>query len=378
MHICFLCNEYPPGPHGGIGSLVQTLGRALVRRGHKVSVVGVYPPERAGEEFDEGVHVVRLPHSRIKGTGFVVNGIRIRKALVRIHRNLPIDLIEGPELSLAFLPKQFLSPKIIRMNGGHHFFSVTLGHKPRLWRSWLERRSFARADALCAASRFVAETTSRLLGLEGQPIEIIPNPVDTERFRPHPEITPIPGRIIFVGTLCEKKGIRQLVQAMPEIVRHVPYAHLIAVGRDSRDPRTGLSYLAMLRRIILSEIQDNITFTGPIPNEQLPELLATAEVLVYPSHIEALPVAWLEGMAMGKPVVASKTGPGPEVIEDMKSGLLCDPFSPDSIAEKVIMLLRDPDLRQYLGGNARLRAVEQFSVQVLVTRNELFYKQCLQ
>lgn len=378
MHICFLCNEYPPGNHGGVGSFTQTLGRALVKCGHKVTVVGVYPPERAGEENDNGVRVVRLPHSLIRGTGFLINGMRIRHALTQIHKNSPIDVIEGPELSMALLPREFFAPKIIRMHGGHHFFSVTLGQKPRFWRGWLERRSFARANALCAVSRFVAETTRRLLRLGNQPIEILPNPVDTEFFRPRPDITPVPGRIVFVGTLCEKKGIRQLVQAMPEIVRHVPQAHLIAVGRDWRDPRNGSSYLEVLQRNIAPEVRERITFTGPILREQLPDLLATAEVCVYPSHMEALPVAWLEGMAMGKPIVASKTGPGPEVVEDMKSGLLCDPYDPDSIAEKVITILHDPDLRQYLGQNARLRAVEHFSVQVLVNRNVAFYRRCLQ
>lgn len=378
MHICFLCNEYPPGNHGGVGSFTQTLGRALVKRGHKVTVIGVYPAERAGEEDDEGVHVVRLPHSRVKGTGFLVNGMRIRHALSRIHTNSPIDVIEGPELSLAPLPRDFFARRIIRMQGGHHFFSITLGQKPRLWRSWLERRSFARADAFCAVSRFVAETTRRFLGLGNLPIEILPNPVDTELFHPRPDITPVPGRIVFVGTLCEKKGIRQLVQAMHEIVRCVPQAHLIAVGRDWRDPRNGSSYLEALRLTIAPEVRERIAFPGPMPREQLPELLATAEVCVYPSHMEALGIVCLEGMAMGKPIVASKTGPGPEVIEDMESGLLCNPFDPRSIAGKVITILCDPNLRQYLGQNARLRAVEQFSVQVLVNRNVAFYRRWLQ
>src|SRR5262249_39816070 len=156
--------------------------------------------------------------------------------------------IEGPENAFALLNGSTPGRKVIRMNGGHHFFSTTLGKKPSPWRAWLEKRSFGRADQLCAASRYVAHVTSNLLKLQGKPIEIIPNPVDTEVFRPMPEIQVVPGLIVFVGTLCEKKGIRQLVQAMPEIISAVPNARLMAFGRDSLDPVTRGSYRESLIR----------------------------------------------------------------------------------------------------------------------------------
>jgi glycosyltransferase involved in cell wall biosynthesis len=83
-------------------------------------------------------------------------------------------------------------------------------------------------------------------------------------------------------------------------------------------------------------------------------------------------------MASGKAVVTSQTGPGPELIEDGVSGLLCDPHSPASIADKVIRLLKDASLRRRLGSQARLRVVQQFSTGALVERNEAFYSRCVQ
>ncbi len=376
MHICFLCHEYPPGPHGGVGSFTQTLARALVNRGHGATVVGVCPPERAGIEEDQGVAVVRLPRSRIPRTGFVVNGWRVRRALRRIHRDTPIDLIEGPELSLAVLSRSFSAAKVIRMNGGHHFFAVTLGKRPAPWRSWQERRSFRTADHVCAVSRFVAETTRQLLELGNRPIEILPNPVDTSVFRSRPEIPEEAGLIVFVGTVCEKKGIRQLIQAMPAIAQAAPEAHLLVVGRDWRDRESGRSFTEYLRGLIPADLQERIVFQGAVEHDRLWQLLARAAVCVYPSHMEALPVAWLEAMAMGKAVVASNTGPGPEVIEDGVSGLLCNPHHPEAIAEKVIQLLKAPELRRRLGAAARQRAVEHFPVDVLVGRNLDFYRRC--
>jgi glycosyltransferase involved in cell wall biosynthesis len=339
-----------------------------------VTVVGSYVREGRVVEDDEGVRVIRLPVIPIRGVGLVQGGWRLRRELTAVHREAPIDVLEGPETSLGALPRTFPAVRIIRMHGGHHFFRHAAGMRPAAGRGWLERRSFERADELCAVSRFVAESTRGLLRLADRPITILPNPVDTETFRPNPEIREEPGLIVFVGTLCEKKGVRQLVEAMPEVARSAPHARLCLVGRDWVDRETGRRYTEMLGESIAEEVRDRIEFVGIVDNLSLPGLLARAEVLVYPSHMEAMPLTWLEGLSMGKPVVASRTGPGPEVVEDGVSGLLCNPHDPASIAEKITVLLADARLRLSLGRAARERVVGLFSVGALVERNEAFYR----
>jgi glycosyltransferase involved in cell wall biosynthesis len=89
--------------------------------------------------------------------------------------------------------------------------------------------------------------------------------------------------------------------------------------------------------------------------------------------MEAMPIAWLEGLATGKAVVASQTGPGPEVIDDGVTGVLCEPHDPDSIAARVISLLRDAPARRRLGAAARRMAVERYSLEMLVKRNLDYY-----
>jgi glycosyltransferase involved in cell wall biosynthesis len=319
---------------------------------------------------------VRLAHTRLRGAGFLMNGRRLRGALRALHSECPIDILDGPEASFALVPQEFAGRKVIRMHGGHRFFSVTLGRKPRPWRSWIERRSFNHATDLCAVSRFVADTTSQLLGLHRRPIEVLPNPVDVARFRPASSAAEEQGLIVFVGTMCEKKGVRQLLQAMPQIVAAVPSARLMMVGRDTLDPATG-SFVARLRGLMDEQLRDRVVFRGPVPNAELPNVLARASVCAYPSHMEALPLAWLEGMAMGKAVVASQTGPGSEVIESRVSGLLCNPHDPSSIASSIITLLDSKGLRRSMGDAARARVLERFSADVLIPRNEAFYRQCL-
>jgi glycosyltransferase involved in cell wall biosynthesis len=94
--------------------------------------------------------------------------------------------------------------------------------------------------------------------------------------------------------------------------------------------------------------------------------------------MEAMPLAWLEAMACGKAVVASKTGPGPEIIEDGVSGLLCDPYDPKDIADKILTILKDPDLAARLGRNARKRVEEHFSPEVIIPKNIAFYEECIE
>jgi glycosyltransferase involved in cell wall biosynthesis len=289
-----------------------------------------------------------------------------------------ISVVEGPENALALMGPSTPGHKIIRLNGGHHFFSITLGKRPRAWRAWLEKRSFARAEHLCAVSRYVATTTLELLKLGDTPIEILPNPVDTDFFRPMPEIPVVPGLIVFAGTLCEKKGIRQLLQAMPEIIAAVPNAHLAAYGRDSVGPGTGGSYRESLQRELKPVSRDSVKFMAHANHASLPSKLAQAQVLVYPSHMEAQGIVVLEGMAVGRPVVVSKTGPGPEAIEDGVCGLLCDPHDPHAIAEAVIRVLRDRALASRLGAAARERALRDSAVDKLVVKNEEFYCRCLE
>src|SRR6266540_3904179 len=118
-----------------------------------------------------------------------------------------------------------------------------------------------------------------------------------------------------------------------------------------------------------ASLNERIVFRGAVANRVLPDILATAAVCVYPSHMEACPFAWLEGMAMGKAIVASKTGPGPEILDDGVSGMLCDTHDPQSIADGVIALLKDAGRCNRLGSAAHGRATEHFSIESVVQRN---------
>ena len=155
MHVCYLCSEYPPAPHGGIGSFTQTMAHALVERGHYVSVVGAYPPRYAGAEVDEGARIVRLSRAGPLLLRFPLNRIRLARELRRIDRARPIDIIEGGELEMCAIHRSAPGVKLVRMHGGPNFFA--LDGRPGVVRDLKERWAYHVADHLCAVSHSVAE-----------------------------------------------------------------------------------------------------------------------------------------------------------------------------------------------------------------------------
>jgi glycosyltransferase involved in cell wall biosynthesis len=375
MHICFLCNEYPPGKHGGVGTMTQTLGRALISSGQSVSVVGLYRQKKLTEENDLGVKVYRVPAARIPYTGFIINGMRIRKILNNIQEKYPVDVLDGPEQSFFLISKKYPAKKVIRLHGGHHFFTIVLGEKTNFWKGWVENKSFSKADFLCAVSQYVAERTCEFLHLNQQ-LTIIRNPVNSEFFSTS-QTSIDENEIAFFGTVCEKKGIRQLIQALPKVLTTNPKVRLLVIGRDQFDRKLKKSFTDYIMSEMSEEVLSHVTFLGAVKHDELPAILERTAICVFPSHMEAMPIAWLEGMSMGKAVIVSKTGPGPEIIEDGLNGLLCDPFDPESIAEKIILILNNTDMRKKLGENARKKVLQEFSIDVLVKKNLDFYENCL-
>src|SRR5690349_10350345 len=136
MHICFLCNEYPPAIHGGIGSFTQSLARELVKHGHQATAIGLYPIPSEVSETDHGVFVLRLPQGAIPALRIAANYLRLQAAIRRLHRQSRIDLLEGSERSFFLVSPRLPMPRNIRMHGGHVFSKFILGQTPDRQKVW--------------------------------------------------------------------------------------------------------------------------------------------------------------------------------------------------------------------------------------------------
>ncbi len=374
MQICFLSSEYPLWKSGGVGSFIQTLGINLVEKGCEVTVVGI--GEKNEEEVleDKGVKIYRLPKPNITKLRFVVNFYRIRKKLKQIHLNNPIDILETAELGQAFIPSKTPFLKVIRMHGGHHYFAKSESRKVSAWRGFQEKRSFKNADYLIGVSKFVADETVKLLNLGKRKVKIIYNPVDLEVFKRNEAIEVVKGQLLFIGTVCEKKGIHKLIEATKLLLDQGLGLQLKIVGRDWINPKTNQSYIQYLKSSIPERYKRNIEFIGPVPHSEVSKWLNESEIIVLPSFMEAMPIAWLEVLAMGKPLIASQTGPGPEVVENEVTGLLCDPYNPKDIASRIKILLNDSEKCKSMGRAAREYAIKNYNIEILMDENYQYYK----
>lgn len=380
MHICFLTNEYPKEgfPHGGIGSFVKTLAVALVKQGIKVTVVGMNYTPNVENETVNGVTIYRLQKSTVKGLAWFYNSKAINERVKSIHTLDPIDIVETSELGLAFINKMKDIKYIIRLHGGHHFFAEGENRGVNKWKGFQEKRSFKKADAFIAVSHYVKNHTENYLSYRNKIVAYINYPIDTELFRPM-QGQEVARRIVFAGTVCEKKGVRQLIQAFPLVKKQFPQATLEIYGRDWFYP-DGNSYMEMLKKKELPQLGamlQDVHFHGPIAYNEIPLKYAQAEVCVFPSHMETQGLVAPEAMAMEKAVVFTKVGPGPETIVDYETGLLCDPHNPKDIADKIEWFFLNQEKREAVEKKASKFVIKKYGLDTIVDQNRVFFESIL-
>lgn len=376
MNICFLCHEYPPVRHGGIGALVRTLAHGLARAGHEVRVLGVVPLESEAPEYEEDRDVRVWRFRRPLGTpGWLAARWFLARTAMRWAQRGEIHLLDAPDYQgwVAGWPRM-AAPVVARLSGSASYFAVEMGARPPAVPMWIERSALERADFVCSSSAYTAGRTRSLFRLDSAEIVVLYNPVDVppalpERPRSSPDV-------VFSGTLAEKKGIRQLIRAWPAVAATCPGAKLHVYGKDGR-ASPGESMAAALRRE-LDGATGTVEFHGHVSQEVLFAALEAARAAVFPSYAEAFAVAPLEAMAHGCPTLYTRRGSGPELIRDGIDGLLVDPDDVAGIAAALKDVLTDSELAERLGRAGHRRVCQEFSSGVIVRKNEEYFAECLE
>ena len=381
MHLCLITHEYPKSgfAHGGIGSFIKTFAPKLVAQGVIVTVVGLSYDYQEDYEEDQGVRIYRLGYKNIKRMEWYHGMKAMNKKIAEIHKENPINIIESAELELAFLTKLPGIKYVIRLHGGHHFFSESEHRKIDFWKGFQEKLSFKKADAFIAVSHYVKMHTENYLSYNRKPVVSINNLIDVDFFKP---ITRKINQfsIVFIGTVCEKKGVRQLIQSFPIVKEKFPDATLEIYGRDWLFPN-GKSYIEMLQETEISKLGSSaidIHFHGRVNYEYIPEIYAQAQVCVFPSHMETQGLVAPEAMAMEKLVIFTNQGPGPETITNLENGLLCNPFIPEDIANQIIWVFSNEEKVAVICKKARQSVLEKYSAALIVQKNIDFYTKLIQ
>lgn len=375
MRICFLCSEYPPVPHGGIGSVTQTLGRALAAHGDEVKVVGIYAPGEADSapQFDQGVEVWRLPRPSSR-LGWMAARYRVFRQVTSWASRGLIDLVECPDWEgwTACWPRLSV-PIVARLHGSSSYFSAELGLHRRASVFWLERAALRRADFWCSVSRYTARKTAELFQAPASPTAVIYNSVEIpEESESNPRD---PNDVVFSGTLTAKKGVYPLVRAWARVHQSHPAARLHLYGKDTTRPG-GPSERSALLEELPPPVRPSVVFHGHQPREQLLQHLRRARLAVFPSFAEAFAMAPLEAMAQACPTIYSTLGSGPELIDDGVDGILVDPAHPPALAAAIGRLLDDPAFAARLGEAGRAKVLRRFSTGAILQSNLQFYEEC--
>ena len=373
MNICFVCNEYPPGAHGGLGTFTRVLGRALVRAGHGVRVTGYYPASYGGQahERDEGVDVWR--HTEPAGRlGWIAARHAVYRQVARWARAGEVDVVEvadwfGPAAGWPRLPV----PVVARLNGSATFFAGELNRTVGRMAFALERASLRRVDDWSSASAFTAERTRALFRLHKPPATVLYNPVEPPDAPAQPVVRSA-ARVVFTGTLTAKKGVVSLIRAWPAVVAAVPAAELHLYGKDAAADGGG-SMREYLSGLLAASGAGGVTFHGHVSRDVLFAALQQARAAVFPSYAEAFGIAPFEAMVRGCPTIYTTREPGPELVRDGIDGLLVDPDDPEAIAAAILRLLRSDELAAGLGEQGRRRVLERYSSTVMLPQNEAFF-----
>jgi len=372
LHIGFLTSEYPPLNSGGIGTSISNLGRALVKQGHRVSVLGW---GKKTEFNDQGVEVRFLPSSTIPKMGWFLNRFAVAREINRMVREEHLDILEVPDWCGLSAGMRINCPVVIRCHGSDSYFGKLQSYKPR-WSVFIaEKWALQSADAITSVSQFTANLTQSIFCLKS-PIEIIPNGIDPNQYPVTPgEVEE--GLILYFGSIVRKKGVLDLAKIFSMTIERLPQARLLIVGRDTVDKITGQSTWRLMKSAMTEQALIHTQYIGPQPHNQIQKWINKSTVCVFPSYAEAFPVSWLEAMASGKALVASEIGWGPEVIQDGVSGLLINPVNHDEFANAIIRLLTHRAYRDQLGIAARLRVEELFSSDRVAAKNIEWYQKVI-
>jgi len=377
MHIGYLTPEYPhklTGATGGLGTSIKNLTTQLINNGVKVSVF-IYGQKNNKTFLEDGINFHLIEQKNYNFLGWYLYRKKIQQYLNSYICSDKIDLIEAPDWTgiTAFI--KLKCPIIIRMNGSDGYFCHLEGRKQKWKNRFFEKRALNSADALISVSAFTAEKTKDVFQLKKR-IEVIPNSINAKKF----SATGIPvvkNRLLYFGTVIRKKGVLELALIYNEILKQKSEVELLMIGKDVTDVFEHRSTLKIFKERLSPVALKGFKYLSEVSYEEVKNFIATAEVITLPSFAEALPMTWLEAMAMEKVIVTSNIGWAKEIIDNGKNGYYENPNNHKSYAALIIKLLDNPVELKIIGQEARKRILTNFSSEVVVKKNISFYNSLL-
>lgn len=382
-----IASTYPRWHGDHEPGFVHELNRRLVDQ-FDVHVVCPHAPGAHPEEVMDGVSIHRFRYAPetletlVQGGGILANLKRslwkwglvpffflgLMVACFRSIRQIEPHAIhahwivpQGLAIALLSAFSRRVPPFLITSHGGDLF-----GLRGKIF-CWIKRWILRQASAITVVSQPMIATVANLR-VVANTVTVIPMGVDfLHRFSVDKETRRIPGKILFVGRLVEKKGLKHLIQALPAIRLRVSDAHLVVVG-------AGPELAALTTQVLKLGLQDCVEFRGPMPQEALPDLYRRASVFVAPfidaesGDKEGLGLVTIEAIACGCPVVVGDVAVVTDIFQDTEMDMRAIPGNPEDLAAKIINILLAPELAIQRTMVIRERLQQKMGWQSIATR----------
>jgi glycosyltransferase involved in cell wall biosynthesis len=348
------------GP-GGAELMMLELAKELRARGH--TVLPVFLSGGTGWLGARFVAAGFTPESFLLRSPLDLRAVR---ALIKILRDFRADLVHSHEFTMAIYgaaaAKRADARHVITMHGGLYYATAW---RRRAALRWATRRS----AALVGVSVATAQALRDILGIDDSKVHVVPNGIPLRtgaRDRLRTELGLAPGEllIVSVGSLYPVKGHAVLIDALAKLRDRRGWSLAIA-GRGEEEPRLRAQAAA-------AGIGDRVHFLGF--RDDIADILAAGDLFTMPSLSEGLPLALVEAMSFGLPVVVTRVGGVPEVVTDGVEGLLVPPSDPGALAAALGALLDDASRRRQMGDAARTRALRDYALSTMADRYERLYR----
>ncbi len=360
MKVAIVVNVFPPKWLAGTEIATYNLAETLAKRGHEVHVITSLDEGLPEVSCEKGFHIHRLP--RIK-TRFI-GGLIFWTDIIRALRKIKPDIVHAQSLISgmpALLSNKLLkTPYVIYGRGSDVYL-------PDWFTKLTAKTILKNASAVIALTEHMK---AAMQAIYSRDIVVVPNGINLREDTGGQSERGNPGkRILFVGRLHPVKGTRHLLGAMSIVHRDMPEAKLILVG-DGEERENLESLTDSLG------IRECVEFAGKVPHERIQDCMNQAEVFVHPSLSEGFPVTIIEAMACGLPIVATNVGGIPNIVEEGVNGYLVNAKSPDEMAERILFLLQNDEMRERMSANNREKA-ELFTWDKIAIRVEDEYQQVI-
>jgi N-acetyl-alpha-D-glucosaminyl L-malate synthase BshA len=367
LKIAIVC--YPTA--GGSGVVATELARSLAQRGHEPHVLSYAPPLRL-RAADDGVRWHEVEVSTYPLFRYPPYEVALASRLTEVVEEEGIEVVHAhyaiPHALAALLVRDVVRPRRLPVVTTLHGTDITIVGQDRSY-ARITCHAIASSDAVTAVSRYLANETDRVFGIT-RPIEVVPNFVDVERFRPNRDparraayARPNQTLLVHVSNFRPVKRAAVAVEALAEVVKERD-ALLLMVGDG---PERALCEARARAR----GVRDRVRFVGA--QADVERLLPLADAFLLPSEYESFGLAALEAMACGTPAVAFAAGGLPELVTDGRDGVLVAPGDDEAFGKAVASLVCDAPRLAALGAAARETAVVRFAPERVVPAYEQVY-----